>query len=166
MKLFIFILFFLVTESFAQRIEVIKPNGVKTVVPMAGAATIDATGIVSQPGTITLTVDGAGTALTTGVKGYIQVPYACTITGWTILAKETGNCVIDVWRDAYAAYPPTVLDTITASAKPTLTANNKATVSNPPGWLLSVAAGDILGFNIDSVSTVTKLTLTLSVIHQ
>lgn len=174
MKLIILLLFFLVTESFAQRIEVIKPSGTKSIVTMSGGATIDDTGNVTLNvpaatdivSTIVLNVDGAGTVLTTGVKGYIQLPWNCTITGWTLLSKETGSVVIDVWRDTYAAYPPTVLDTITAGAKPTLSSASKNTSSSLTGWLVAGNAGDVIGFNIDSVTTITKLTLTLTVTHQ
>lgn len=114
-------------------------------------------------GTIGITIDGGGSAITTGVKGYIEIPYACTINRATLLADQSGSCVIDIWKDTYANYPPTVADTITASAKPTLSAAAKSQDSTLTGWTTSIAAGDVLGFNVNSASTVTRVHLSLRV---
>ncbi len=109
-------------------------------------------------------LDGGGVALTTGAtKAYIEVPYACTITSWQILADQSGSIVLDIWKDSYANYPPTVADTITASAKPTLTTATKATSSTLTGWTTAINAGDILEVNIDSATTVTKVYLDILV---
>jgi hypothetical protein len=54
-----------------------------------------------------------------------------------------------------------VADTITASAKPTLTAAQNAYSTTLTGWTTAVTAGDILGFNLDSSSTITTVTLQL-----
>jgi hypothetical protein len=110
-----------------------------------------------------ITIDGGGSAITTGVKGYIEVPYACTINQVTLLADQSGSCVIDIWKDTYANYPPTVADTITASAKPTISAATKSQDATLTGWTTSISAGDILGFNVDSASTVTRVHLILKV---
>lgn len=114
-------------------------------------------------GSIGITVDGGGSAITTGIKGYIEVPYACTINRATTLADVSGSIVFDVWKDTYANYPPTVADTITASAKPTISTATKAQDATLTGWTTSVAAGDILGFNVDSCTTITRAHLILKV---
>lgn len=113
--------------------------------------------------TVGITIDGGGSAITTGVKGYIEVPYACTINQVTLLADQSGSCVIDIWKDTYANYPPTVADTITASAKPTISAATKSQDATLTGWTTSISAGDILGFNVDSASTITRVHLILKV---
>lgn len=110
-----------------------------------------------------ITIDGGGAALTTGVKGYIEIPYACTINRVTMLADQSGSVVVDIWKDTYANYPPVVADTITASAKPTITTATKSQDSTLTGWTTSVAAGDILAFNVDSATTITRLNLILKV---
>jgi hypothetical protein len=113
---------------------------------------------------LNFTINGGGTALTAGLPGIgFQVPYACTITGWTLLADQTGSVVIDIWKDTYANYPPTVADTITGSAKPTISASNKATSTTLTGWTTSIAAGDVLFFNVDSAATITQLSILLTV---
>ncbi|HXF55624.1 MAG TPA: hypothetical protein VNK52_16040 [Hyphomicrobiaceae bacterium] len=109
------------------------------------------------------TVDRAGNVLTTGVIGDVQVPFACTILGWTLLADQAGSIVIDIWKDTFANAPPTVADTITGSAKPTLTAAVKATSTTLTGWTTTIAANDVLRFNVDSVSTITRIALMLNV---
>lgn len=114
-------------------------------------------------GTITYVIDGGGAAITTGDKGDLTIPFACTINEWTLLADQSGSIVVDIWKDTYANYPPTVADTITASAKPTISASTKGQSSTLTGWTTSVAAGDILAFNVDSASTVQRVTLSLKV---
>ena len=111
--------------------------------------------------TIGITVDGGGSAITTGVKGYAEVPFACTIDRATLLADQSGSIVIDVWKDTYANYPPTDADTITASAPPTITTATKSQDATLTGWTTTVTAGDIIGFNVDSATTVTRVHLTL-----
>lgn len=107
--------------------------------------------------------DNAGNVLSTGILGDLQIPFACTITGVTVLADQSGSCVIDIWKDTYANYPPTVADTITASAKPTLSTATKTTDTTLTGWTVAVAAGDTLRFNLDSVTTLTRVTVILKV---
>lgn len=111
--------------------------------------------------TVGITIDGGGSAITTGVKGYVEVPFAGTITQWTLLGDVSGSMVLDVWKDTYANYPPTVADTITAAAKPTITAATKGQSSTLTGWTTSISAGDTIGFNVESCSTITKATLVI-----
>jgi hypothetical protein len=115
--------------------------------------------------TLGITIDGGGSVITTGVKGFISCPVAGTITKWRILSTDaavtSGSVVMDVWRDSYANYPPTVADTITASAKPTLSSATKSEDAVLTGWSTSVSAGDVFGFNVDSVTTVTRVVLEL-----
>lgn len=103
--------------------------------------------------------DGGGAAPTVNTKRYWRCPWTGTITKATLLAEVSGSAVIDVWKDTYANYPPVVGDTITASAKPTLSSAIKSENSTLTGWTLSVTAGDVFGFNLDSVTTCTVLTL-------
>ena len=112
---------------------------------------------------ITFVIDGGGSVLTTGVKGDISVPFACTITGARLLADLSGSVVVNIWKDTYANYPPVVGDKITASAPPTISTALKSDDVVLTGWTTSIVAGDTLRFNIDSVTTITRVTLTLTV---
>jgi len=102
-------------------------------------------------------------AITTGVKARVWFPFACKITGWTILADQSGSIVIDVWKDTYANHPPTLADTIAGSEKPTLSSAQKNQDLTLTTWTQNIAAGDILFFNVDSVATVKQVFLGLSI---
>lgn len=114
-------------------------------------------------GTVGITIDGGGSAITTGTKGYVECPFAGTIVQATVLLDQSGSIVIDVWKDTYANYPPTDADSITASAPPTVSSATKSQDSTLTGWTTSVAAGDIFGFNVDSITTATRATLILKI---
>lgn len=102
-------------------------------------------------------------AMATGVAGDVSIPFACTINSVRLLADVSGSIVVDIWKDTYANYPPTVADTITASAKPTLSSATKSEDTTLTGWTTSIAAGDILRFNVDSFTTVGRVLLSLKV---
>lgn len=113
---------------------------------------------------IEIIIDGGGLAITTGIKGDIEISFACTIQQVTLLADQSGSIVVDIWKDSYANFPPTVADTITASAKPTISAATKSQDATLTGWNTAIAEGDILRFNVDSATTVQRVTLSLRVI--
>ena len=108
---------------------------------------------------VCLIIDGGGSAITTGQKGHLVIPVAAIITGWTILADQVGSIVVDVWKDTYANFPPTVADTIAGTEKPTLAAAQKNQDLTLTSWITAVAAGDILAFNVDSAATVTRVSV-------
>lgn len=115
-------------------------------------------------GVLGITIDGGGSAISTGVKGYLEVPFNCTIQQVTMTADVSGSAVVDIWKDSYANYPPVDEDSITASAVPTISTAVKSQDGTLTGWTTAITAGDILGFNVDSASTITLLTLTLEVL--
>lgn len=130
---------------------------------------IDLAGVALDGSSIPLTdcfefvIDGGGSAITTGEKGHLEVPFDCTITAVTMLADQSGSIVIDVWKDTYANYPPTNADSITASATPTISSAVKSQDTTLTGWTTSLTAGDILAFNVDSVTNITRVTISLKV---
>lgn len=110
--------------------------------------------------------DGVGGALITGVKGDVPVhldPFHRTVKigGWRLVADQAGDLVIDIWKSDYAGFPPTVANSITAAAQPTLSGSDKAEDTTLTGWTTDIVPGDILRFHIDSASVVTRATLTL-----
>lgn len=112
---------------------------------------------------IEFVMDGAGSAILTGVKAYIEVPFDCYIEEQTLGADQAGDIVLDIWLDDYASYPPTVGDTITASAKPTISSGTKDQDSTLTGWTRQLTRGQWLGINVDSCTTITLATLSLKV---
>lgn len=106
-------------------------------------------------------IDGGGSTVTTGSKGFIEIPFACTINQVTTLADQSGSVVVDIKKSTYSGFPTTA--SICASAKPTLSSAQKAQDATLTGWTTSVAAGDVLEFNVDSATTVTRVTVSLKV---
>lgn len=112
---------------------------------------------------IGITVDGAGSVLATGAKGFKSFPVAGTITGWRLIANAAGNIQFDVLKSTYAAFPTQA--SIVAAAPPVLSGVQKDESSTLTGWTTSVAAGDIFGFDINgSPATITRVTLELTIV--
>lgn len=104
-------------------------------------------------------IDGGGVAITTGKKGHLEVPFSMTITGWTILADQSGSIVVDVNKSTYSGFPSTA--SIAGSELPTLSSAQKNQDLTLSTWTTAVTAGDILEFEVDSVSTVTRVTVAI-----
>jgi len=113
---------------------------------------------------LTFIIDGGGSAITTGLKGFLEIPFACTLTAWTLTADVAGAIKIDIWKDSYANFPPTDADTMPGADKePTIAATNQmAQDTSITDWTsYTIAAGDILAFNVDSCTTIKRVTLSL-----
>jgi len=92
---------------------------------------------------------------------WVEVPFAGVIVSNRLTADASGSAVLDVWKDTYGNYPPTVADTITASAKPTLSAAAKSENTTLTGWTTTVAAGDWIRVHLESATTVKRLVFSL-----
>lgn len=113
--------------------------------------------------TILFVIDGGGAAITTGVKGDLPISFPCTIENWTLVGDQSGSIVVDIWKSSYAGAPPVIGGVITASAKPTISAAQKAQSSVLNGWTTAIAADDVLRFNVNSVTDLQRVTLALRV---
>jgi len=118
---------------------------------------------------IDVLIDGGGSAITTGIKGDVEVPVTGVVEEWRMLADQnaSGNFVIDVWQDTYANYPATVADTIAGAEKPTITSGQLKGSDDTltASWLNggTITAENILRFNVDSAGGCQKVTLALKV---
>jgi hypothetical protein len=119
--------------------------------------------LLASIATLNFVIDGGGSAITTGIKGDLIVDFACTINQVTMAADQTGSIVVDIWKQVYASFPPTVSQTITAAALPTITTALKAQDATLTGWTTAVAAGDVFRFNVNSATSITRVTLSLKV---
>lgn len=113
--------------------------------------------------TIAVVLDGLGDVVTLGVKVDLTLHFSCEIDGWTLLADQSGSIDIDIWKDTYANYPPTVADSIVGTVPPAISGANKAEGTDMEGWDGIIAIGDVLRFNVDSCSSITRATLLLHV---
>jgi hypothetical protein len=109
-------------------------------------------------------VDGGGSAITTGtVAGTARVPFACTLTGYSITATAaTGTNTIKIWAKATATSIPVTGDSINTSgvSLSTGTAVASATLSDFTDTVY--AAGDMMRCSVTAVDgAATDLTVTL-----
>lgn len=106
-------------------------------------------------------IDGGGSTISTGVKGFVVVPYACTLTDMWMLGDQSGSIVVDIWKKAFTTTLPAVGNTITASALPTISSAITVHDATLTGWTTAVAAGDMVGYNVNSITTMQRVTVTL-----
>lgn len=116
-------------------------------------------------GSIGYIIDNGGAAITTGSKGYLQVPFDCKVLGWTIIADQSGSAVVDIKSVSVSSWPATSLTTasIAGSDKPTLSSKKAARSFALTGWTTAVTEGDVWEFYVDSASTVTRLYIAMQV---
>ncbi len=134
---------------------------------------IDGTGAYSVPvgsGAITTNqsyrtiggaFDGGGSAITVSSVVYVTVPYACTISAWTILV-DTGTISFDVWRLATGTAIPTVTNTLMTGGYLSIstgTAVRSTTLSRFTST--TVTADDIFAIQVQAVASATKASLTM-----
>lgn len=114
--------------------------------------------------TIGYVISGGGSTITTGTIGLgLRVSYNCIIKSATLLADQTGSIVVDIWKDTYANYPPTDADSITGSSPLTISSSNKSEDTVLSGWTTQINEGDILFFNVDSVTNLQEVSIFLKV---
>lgn len=116
---------------------------------------------ISDSGALGAAIEYEIQDMSVGQKGYIEIPFDFDIESVTLLADVSGDTVIDIWVDDFASFPPTVADSICAAAKPYLTSEQASRDSTLTGWTKHLTAGQIMTFNVDSATTVSKVTVSL-----
>jgi hypothetical protein len=117
---------------------------------------------VSNTRTLNFIIDGGGVTITTGKKGIAVIDGDYTVTGWTIIAGQSGSIVVDVNRATYANFPTTA--SIAGSELPTLSSAQKNEDLTLSSWTTTLSARDVLEFEVDSVTTVTRVTVALRLV--
>jgi hypothetical protein len=108
-------------------------------------------------------VRAIGAIETPAKDAVVYLPNACTIVGVSLLTiGGPGSCVADIWKKSVGSYPPSVSDSICASAKPTIASGRTYVDTTLTGWTVDVDAGDVLTFHLDSSSTFTAIYLSLA----
>jgi len=109
---------------------------------------------------ISLLIGDGSSVIATGVKGSVEIPFACTIIAARVLSVDntSGSISIQLWKDNYANFPPTSADLIDTFS---ITSGVK---SEETGLSLSVAAGSIVLFNVNSVTSMKQIMLSLRVV--
>lgn len=110
----------------------------------------------AQLHSVSFVIDGGGSVIGTGdAKVYITADFACTINRWDVSADQSGSVTVDVWKAAGAI--PTSGNKISASAPITLSSAQLAQNGSRSGWTQAVSVGDVFGFNVATVATVTRV---------
>ena len=112
---------------------------------------------------IEVTLGDGVTPLTTGVKGYLELPFSGVIRSARMVADASGSAQVDIWRDSYANFPPVNADSITSTNELKLISAQKYEDVTLTGWSTSLTAGDWLAYNVDSATTVKQVTVSLVV---
>src|SRR6185369_13083053 len=118
-----------------------------------------------------LVIDGGGSVISTGTKADLFFDWACTILGYTMLGDQTGSIVVDIYKCTYSQYDagsthPVAGDTITGSSKPIINNGTKNQDTTLSGWTTSVAANDVLRFQVTGgtgPTSTTRVTIALKV---
>jgi hypothetical protein len=126
-------------------------------------ATVDSFNLTNNTFAVTFVINGGGETIGTGEKGHIQIPFPCTILEAHAYGDQSGSIVVDIWKDTYANFPPTDDDSITAAAPITIVTATKSKDTTLTGWIKTIAAGDVLAYNVDSCTTIQRVTITLVV---
>lgn len=155
--------FGLVGNEIVQKLRLRVSGGGASIGAYIDDINLQVEALASQPqfADLNVVIDGGGAAITIGVKLDVVVDFGCTILSATLLADQTGSIVVDIWKDSYNNYPPTAADSITAAAKPTLSSAIKSQDNALTGWNTTIGAGEVLRFNVDSATTVQRVTLIL-----
>lgn len=128
----------------------------------AGGFMVDCIGNSNQVGAIEYIIDGGGSTITTGLKGFLSIPFPCQIVDWTLIADQSGSVTVDLWA-ATNAIPNSGNSIVGTGTKPTLSSQQIAT-AGPSGWTTtSLFQTAVLGFDIASVATITRLNVSLLV---
>ncbi|MBU1871166.1 hypothetical protein KKF17_03560 [Patescibacteria group bacterium] len=110
-------------------------------------------------GTLNFIVDGGGSALSTGAKGWIRIPFKMQILGWVITGQPSGSVVVDILKCSYAEFP--TFASIVGTVAPTISSASKNQGDSMVGWVTVLNIGDFVRLSVSSVSTITYLTLNM-----
>jgi hypothetical protein len=113
--------------------------------PQGATGSTGATGPTED--SIGIYLDSTPDDITTGKKGFKQVPYNCEVLEWYVLAGQTGSIEFDVKSGSFAAYPTTT--TIVGGDYPKLTSQFKNSNTGVTAWS-GLTGGDIIDFVINS----------------
>lgn len=100
--------------------------------------------------------------LVAGTIGYRFVPFDCTITSNRLIANASGSIVIDVQKATFPTVP-TSANSIAASARPTLSGAQTSQDTTLTGWTTTLTKGELMAFEIISVSGLKVASLILPV---
>ena len=107
-------------------------------------------------------LDGGGAPLQIGQEVELpDVPFNCTITGWTLTADQVGSVQLTVSRSSFAGYP--AFAEISGLEKPILTSAQKSQDTSLSTWSVGLSQGDVIKAQVDSADTIERLYISLRI---
>jgi hypothetical protein len=93
---------------------------------------------------------------------WIELPFDCVITSARLAADAAGSFQVDIWRSSYADFPPTVANSLCATAKPNLSAAIKSE-NALVGWTTALSRGNWIKVHVESSGIVKRVVLAIGV---
>lgn len=116
----------------------------------------------SQINTMNFIIDGGGATITTGVKLDLgPFDFDIELEAATALADQSGSIEIDLWVEDFASYPPTVADSIVASAPIEIVTDTNSQDTTLSGWTTTIPAGNTIRVNVNSVTSIQRCGIAL-----
>ena len=123
-------------------------------------------GLIGSTDVFQILVDGGGSVIGVGTMApMVEVPFNCTIAAVRMYSSVIGSITIDIWKTNYAGAPPTDANSITASTPAKITSSIKGEDTVLTGWTKTLAKGDLLKFNVDSITSCTFVSLVLDLVR-
>lgn len=114
---------------------------------------------------INFVISGGGSAITTGAKGKVRIPSNCTIQDVELAADVSGSVTLTIKRGTLAQIEAGTQASIVAAAKPTLSSTKTSADATLTGWTTSLVAKDWLEYVVDTVATITELTVAMNCVR-
>ena len=147
-----------ISSSYALTASYVSGSGGGSSVSSSYATTASHA-INAVPMSFGMIIDGNGSVPTTGSKGYVTIPYNMTITGWNIFGNATGSAVVDIRKSSFANFGTMI--SIDGNESPTLIGQFKNQDLALTAWTGSISTGDIIEFYLNSVSIITRLSVSI-----
>lgn len=118
-------------------------------------------GAFAADAVVNIEIGSVGSPIQVGKAGQLEIPFNCSITGFTILEGQgiSTSIVLDVRRSSFDEYPSFV--PITGSEKPSLSNEVKRQDIDLTTWSKELNKGDIIGIWVDSNSTAQVVNLSI-----
>jgi hypothetical protein len=141
------------TTSTDNIIFTVPPNPGDDVFIIALATTADLTR------TINYVVDSGSISMLSGNKGSVTLDVSGIIESLTILSDQQGDLILDIKKSNYTNFPS--FSSIVGGVYPQLINSRKVRDDNLNNWDTTIIAGDILTFDVISVSNINRFLISL-----
>ena len=146
----------LVTGNTAEFTSLVGAKGVS-----AAGATIGGYWAGQHEEIIGIAIDNGLDVITTGKKGHRIIPYDCEVTEWTVTSSDSGSIQFDINWCTYANWTTTA--SVGGSGLPSISSATKNQDTSVNWTKTTFDAGNIIEFEVDSVTTLTNCVVSLKI---